>query len=272
MAVEPQRRLAFGSVAALYDRARPSYPSALVDDVLEFAGANQGDRAVEVGAGTGKATALFASRGLRILGLEPSAEMAAIARDRLAGHEDVAIEEVEFERWRPERGFRLLFSAQAWHWVNPEFRYTRAREALVKGGALAVFWSRPRWESCALRDELADAYRRTAPELGAGNSGPGPMHPGVQAPPAWWGDWTRELRGAVGFERPEPRSYSWSEDYSSEQYVELLQTHSDHIVLADAHRHTLLDAVATVIDRRGGRLTVEYVTALWLSRVAPGYG
>lgn len=266
--MEPERRLAFGSVAALYDRARPSYPAALVDDVLEFAGASSGDRAVEVGAGTGKATGLFAARGLRILGLEPSRGMAAAARVRLAGYENVAIEETGFEEWRPERDFRLLFSAQAWHWVTPEVRYTRAREALAEDGALAVFWNRPRWESSPLKDELAAAYRRTAPELGAGRTGPGPMQPDVQVPPAWWGDWTRELRGAVGFEPPWPRSYSWAVKYTTARYIELLQTHSDHIVLTDAKRRALLDAVASVIDRHGGTLMVEYVTELWLTRVA----
>ncbi len=55
MAVARERRLAFGDVAELYDRARPSYPAALVDDVLEFACARAGDLALEVGAGTGKA-------------------------------------------------------------------------------------------------------------------------------------------------------------------------------------------------------------------------
>lgn len=254
-------------MAELYDRARPSYPLTLVDDVLEFAGATPGDRAVEVGAGTGKATALFASDDLRILALEPSAEMARVARRNLAGYENVTIEQIEFERWGPERIFKLLFSGQAWHWVKPEFRYTRAREALVDGGALAVFWNRPRWESCSLRDELAGAYRRAAPELGAGSTGPGPMHPDVRKPPAWWGDWTRELRGAVGFEPPEPRSYSWSQVYSSDEYVQLLRTHSDHILLAADRRESLLDAVARVIDRHGGTLTLEYVTALWLARV-----
>ena len=272
MVVDPERRLAFGSVADLYDRARPSYPSALVDDVLEFAGAGPGDRALEVGAGTGKATTLFAERGLRILALEPSHEMAVIARRRLAAHEGVMIEETEFERWLPQRRFKLLFSGQAWHWVEPEVRYARAREALVERGALAVFWNRPRWGSSPLREELDDAYTRTAPELGAGSAGPGPMRPGVEAPPAWWGDWTSELRGAAGFEPPELRSYSWTEEYSTQRYLELLQTHSDHVVLADGRRNALLDAVAAVIDRHGGTLTVEYVTELWLARVARGEG
>ena len=65
-------------MADLYDHARPSYPSALVDDVLDYAGAVAAAtvRALEVGAGTGKATALFAARGLNVLAIEPSAEMA----------------------------------------------------------------------------------------------------------------------------------------------------------------------------------------------------
>src|SRR5690242_4014651 len=117
-----ERRLAFGEVAELYDRARPSYPAELVDDVLAFSGARAGDHALEVGAGTGKATVAFAERGLEIVALEPSREMAAFARSNVAGHENVTVVEREFERWQadPRRGFRLLFSAQAWHWIPQE--------------------------------------------------------------------------------------------------------------------------------------------------------
>ena len=231
-----------------------------------------GYRAVDVGAGTGKATAPFAERGLRILALEPSAEMAEIARANLGGYEGVTIEEVEFERWQPPRWFRLLFSGQAWHWIEPEFRYTRAREALVPGGSLAVFWNRPRWESNPWRDELSAAYGRTAPDLGAGSAGPGPMHPGVYETPAWSGDWTRELGDADGFEPPELRTYAWVEDYTSSEYVALLQTHSDHILLPGSAREGLLDEVASVTDGHGGTLRLEYVTALWLARVCGGAG
>src|SRR6202011_1770021 len=103
--MEPQRRLVFGDVAELYDRVRPSYPCALVDDILEFSGARAGAHALEIGAGTGKATRLFAERGLRILGLEPSAEMAGIARRNTADYEGVAIEQTEFEGWSPPGPF-----------------------------------------------------------------------------------------------------------------------------------------------------------------------
>jgi hypothetical protein len=49
-----RQRLAFGRVAELYDRARPTYPGAVVDRVIERAGLRAGARIVEVGAGAGK--------------------------------------------------------------------------------------------------------------------------------------------------------------------------------------------------------------------------
>ena len=72
--MDREPRLVFGQVAERYDRVRPSYPNALVDEVIALAGR---ERALEVGAGTGKATLMFAQRGVAVHAVEPSAEMAS---------------------------------------------------------------------------------------------------------------------------------------------------------------------------------------------------
>src|SRR5690349_16763087 len=109
-----ERRLAFGNVAELYDRARPSYPDTLVDDVVGFAAPCQ--RALDVGAGTGKATQLFTRRGVVVTAVEPSAEMAEIARRNLP---EVTIVPSDFEHFDGTGApFDLIYSAQAWHWVS----------------------------------------------------------------------------------------------------------------------------------------------------------
>jgi SAM-dependent methyltransferase len=254
------RRLLFGNVADLYDRTRPSYPPVLVDDVLELARPTAGKRGLEVGTGTGKATIPFAERGLPVLGLEPSAPMAAIARRNCAPYPGVEIQETDFENWDPEgERFALVFAGQAWHWIKPELRYVRAAAALRAGGVLATFWNGVGWERNPLRDQLRDAYQREAGTLG---QSPGPMHPATRRFEGLGDGWLEEIEQAEGLERPAIHEYDWSCDYTTREYTELLQTHSDHMLLAEDRRVALLDAIAAVLDGHGGVFTVNYVS--WL--------
>lgn len=55
MTVERLRARVFGEVAGEYDRIRPGYPDQLFDDVIAYAALGS-RQALEVGAGTGKAT------------------------------------------------------------------------------------------------------------------------------------------------------------------------------------------------------------------------
>ena len=75
-----EQRLVFGEVAEQYDRARPSYPDELFDAIIEHGGLHAGDAALEIGAGTGKATRGFVARGLAVHALEPSPGMARVLR------------------------------------------------------------------------------------------------------------------------------------------------------------------------------------------------
>ena len=260
--MDERRRLSFGGVADLYDRSRPSYPVALVDGVLEYARAGESDRAVEVGVGTGKATVLFAARGLSVLGIEPSAEMAQVAQRNCAGYENVSIEQTEFERWRPAgHEFKLVFSGQAWHWIAPEVRYVAARAALEEGGALAAFWNRPDWGACDLREEFGEAYRRNDHADGTDD----PMNPLARSGD---GAWSTEIADASGFDGAEVRRYAWHTDYTAAEYCALLRTHSPCLILDAPERERLLADIAAAIDGRGGSFRMPYMTVLGLARAS----
>lgn len=269
------RRRSFGAVADDYDRWRPGYPEALVDDVIALArGADESGlaeaalpppsqvRAVEAGAGTGKATQLFAARGVQVVAIEPSSEMAALARRRCEGLAAVKVVESSFEDWQPEApSADLVFSAQAWHWVQPDRGYAVARAVLRTGGVFAAFWNRPAWERCALREPLDDAYERHAPELVLGS----PMRP-LPMPGGEADRWYAEIADVPGFAEPEVRRYPWPSRYRTEEYVALLRTHSDHGRLAPERLEALLGAVAGVIDAHGGVLELQQATRLCLAR------
>lgn len=259
--IDEARRTSFGSVAEAYDRVRPSYPAAMVAEILDYAHVRPGGCAVEVGAGTGKATALFAAAGLSIDAIEPSSEMAAVARENLSGPA-VRFLTTKFEDADlPSDHYRLLFSGQAWHWVEPITAERIAARILVPGGALACFWNRIDWSHCALRARLDDAY------AAIGWAPVGLMTP-RQARLEFAEQWRERIAAAPGLSAAEDRTYEWSQTYSTAQYIALLGTHSDHVLLPESQRIELFGAVATVIDEAGGSLELVYSTQLCLARAA----
>src|SRR5487761_993727 len=86
-------RQTFDQAAGLYDRARLAYPDALTDDLVALAGLAPGDRLLEVGCATGKASLPLARRGFRISCVELGTELAAVARRNLAGFDAEVIQE-----------------------------------------------------------------------------------------------------------------------------------------------------------------------------------
>lgn len=131
------RGLLFGSVADSYERQRLGYPGDLVDVVLRYAG-RPVQTALEVGAGTGKATRLVASRGIEVTALEPDAAMAQVLSRTTHGL-PVSPVVTTFEAFGTESRFDLVYAAAAWHWTSPVTRWARAVELLVPGGVLALF-------------------------------------------------------------------------------------------------------------------------------------
>ncbi len=111
------RGLSFGSAAELYERYQLGYPSEVVDQVLRYAG-RPVRAAVEVGAGTGKATGMLASRGIAITAVEHDADMARVLDRTMQG---LPVEPVvaTFEQFSTGRRFDLLYAAAAWHWTDP---------------------------------------------------------------------------------------------------------------------------------------------------------
>ncbi|MET8089307.1 class I SAM-dependent methyltransferase [Micromonospora sp. NPDC005220] len=132
----PARALSFGMVAQRYERYRPGYPVELVDLVLAYAG-RPIRTALEIGAGTGKATRLFLERDVTVTATDPDPAMLAELRKHVPG--GVRTVQAAFEELRPAATYHLVYAAAALHWTEPEGRWSRMAALLEPGGVFASF-------------------------------------------------------------------------------------------------------------------------------------
>jgi len=130
------RALSFGAVAEAYERFRPGYPVRLSDLAMTYAG-RPVLTALEIGAGTGKATRLFAQRGVKVTATEPDRAMLAELRRHVPA--DVTTVQAAFEDLQPGESYGLVYAAAALHWTNPEGRWSRVAALLEPGGVFASF-------------------------------------------------------------------------------------------------------------------------------------
>jgi SAM-dependent methyltransferase len=252
-----EQRFTFDQVASVYSKARPDYPDALVDDVVSYADLKLSDRIFEVGCGTGQATKSFAKRGFPILATDPGSEMLRGARENLASFSNVEFLETAFEAWPIDRAaFRLIIAAQSWHWVSPEVRFSKAAEALSRGGSLAVFGHVPVGLPAPLLEQFKEIYLRQI-----GKWGP--------PPEAWYlpnGPFKGWFTESGLFEPVEHRRYFWKWRHTASSYADFLQTKSDHRMMEPAKRDELLGDIAQAINSHGGQFDVDYETHLYIAR------
>jgi SAM-dependent methyltransferase len=256
------RRASFGAVARLYDEMRPGYPAAVFDDVCAIAGLNESSRLLELGCGTGHATLPFAGRGLHIDCIELGEEMAAVARAKLAGYDGVQVTVADFDAWETGARYDLVYSASAWQWLNPETRVTRIAHLLRPSGWIAVWRNHPVRGTGVSADFFLAAqkvYARETPELAAKFTGLVSTDE-IQAE-------VREEWLASGLLRDvQVRRYIFENHYTADEYVRMLDTHSDHRILPDLPRARLFEGLARLVEQFGGSVTREQVTLLEMAK------
>ena len=128
----------FDGVAEAYDEVRPGYPGELVDHALARGGLEAGARVLEVGCGTGKLTELLAAHGLVVDAVDPGPNMIREAQRRVGDRADVTFHVGRFEDVELPADFAALFSATAFHWVDPAIGWRKSASHLEPGGVLAL--------------------------------------------------------------------------------------------------------------------------------------
>lgn len=129
------RARSFSHVASSYDAHRPDYP---VEAARWLAG-DPPARVLELGAGTGKLTAVLGAIGHDVVATDPSAQMldacgtaAPKARRVVAAAEAIPL---------PSSSVDVAVAGQAYHWFDVERALPEIARVLAPGGTLAVVWN-----------------------------------------------------------------------------------------------------------------------------------
>jgi SAM-dependent methyltransferase len=247
----------FGSVAEQYDRARPEYPAAVFDDLGELAALQPGSRVLEIGPGSGKATAELARRGYAVTGTELSPELAALAARNVP---DAEIVVADFETWQPvEAGFDAVVAFTAFHWIAPELRYAKPARLLRSGGALAVV-AGPHVlpaDGDPFFAEVQEDYDAVVP------------HPDNRPPrpPEEAEGWAKEFEASGMFVNVTERRRLVALTYTADEFIDVLGTFSDNLALPEEQREELFRRIhARIAARPSGTVTKHHLLTLTVGR------
>lgn len=249
-----ERALSFGSAASAYEQFRPGYPDELVDEVLTYAG-RPVRTALEIGAGTGKATRVFAGRGIAVTATDPDALMLVELRKHVPA--TVATAQGAFEDLPLTSTYDLVFAAASLHWTDPADRWSRVAALLNPDGIFASFGGQ-----MFLADKaVEEAVRAARSQFLADDSVPSPDGTPTDSPMQWPGT---ELLRSNRFIDVRQSTIERRTTMSALDYVGHLSTISAYLELPVSARERVLDRIRAVLPER---VTLVADLTLHLARI-----
>jgi len=258
-------RTHFNDIVENYDKIRPEYPDKLFMGIIEFTGAGK-KKALEIGAGTGKATTPFLDAGYDVTAIEITANMAEFLRKRFKGYKDFNVICAAFEDAVLNDGiYDLIYAANAFHWVNAEIGCSKAFRLLKDGGVFALF----RYTGVqAIFEEKFEEIRPVYDKYFRSY-----YNQSERILPDVYGHLNQILRRFgfndlkdYGFDDITMKLYETSLMFSADEYVALLETYSDHRHLPEENKAALYAGIKDVILRHGGRYKADYTFQLYMGR------
>ena len=275
----------FDLAAEAYDAARSGYPASLIDRAIERGALGAGARVLEVGCGTGKLTESLVERGVRVDAVDPGPNMIAVARRRLGQTDAVSFHLGRFEDIDvPGQPFDAVFSATAFHWVDPAIGWAKAAAHLKLGGLLALL-SHVNFrdeQSGPAQDEFTALLRKHAPEVATEWRQPpdldallaGAQERRDNASEVW--DWLVQgglrrptlavAEAAVLFEDVEATSEAHTVEETADDWLALFRTTSLYQRIDPSRRVALEEDDRRLIERLGGTVRSSLATVLMTAR------
>lgn len=248
----------FDAYANNYHSARPGYPAQLFRDIRVQTGVGKRSRLLEIGAGSGIATAELAKMGCRVVAIEPGANLAAIAKKQTKKSKNVEIIQGTFEDYRSTARFDAVLAFTAFHWLTEGDKYHQILELLNDTGSLVLVWNSFFQSDSQVTKEVNKAYTEFLPEAYPEESVIAKVNEGVLS------KLNRREQEVVQNPLFNPvflRKYLVFHEYDDKSYPMLLNTYPKIVEVNEQKRSRFLAYVAKVVKKHG-RISVPVLTTL----------
>ncbi|MFZ3244280.1 MAG: methyltransferase domain-containing protein [Candidatus Acidiferrales bacterium] len=213
----------FGHAAEEFERYRPEYPPELFEHILAAVPADRRQRAIDLGAGTGKATRALLPHFREVVAVEPDPGMAAKLKEDLPAAIVRNITAEDFSQ-QPTT-VDLVTVANALHWMDAPRVFANVHSWLRPAAIFAVF-DRPLPKTTPVIDAITLAEMR------------GPWKPHRDSRLGKKYVWEDQIRAAAGFEIVDETKFPYVIPMSPSDFVGFWRSTS----YGSAYALTLADA------------------------------
>jgi SAM-dependent methyltransferase len=254
-----QRKHWYSPAAEAYNQARPRYPQAVIDQVVDMAQLSANSSLLEVGCGPATATTSFAALGCSMRCLEPNPDFYRLAQQNCAPYPKVEIQNCSFEEWQVDQSFDAVMAASSFHWISPAVGYPKAAAALRPQGHLILLWNKELQPSYQVYQQLSEVYETCAPTLHR-------SYEDSTTQTAILNEMGQMAIESGYFKNLIAGHVNVEVTYSVDQYLLLLNTYSPHLKLEPEQKQCLFAGLRQVLERNGDTLQLSYVSAFHIAQ------
>lgn len=247
----------FDRTADYYDTFRPSYPREIIERIINITEINSKSKILEIGAGSGKATELFAPYNFHIHCIDPGENLVRNGRIKFKEFNNISFQVARFEELdlSPEQ-YDVIFSAQAFHWIPQPAGYEKCADALKNEGYLALFWNMYITYNNDLDNELLEIskkYGGLADFLS------------VDGCEKRIDSIVEGIENSGYFNSPIVHRVLWNQSYTADEYYGFVQTGNFFIQKSEAEKLRVYNDIKKLADKHSGVINRPYLCVLYLA-------
>jgi len=265
---ERSRRVHFDEIVENYDKIRWDYPNELYEDIFKYCGS--GKRAIEIGAGTGRATIPFLNNDYDVTAVELGENMADFLANRFDGCKKFAVVNTTFEDAALDEGssYDLIYAASAFHWVDAEIGCPKVFRLLRRGGVFALFRNNAQpSDGEPLYEAIQAVYEKHYNSYYTSSKRPTKKsHNDFWQPSELHRSFRFDGMGKYGFQDITMKLYDATYTYTADDYISLMDTMSDNRALPEQNRSKLYEGLHEAIMMHGGVYNYDCTFQLYMGR------